>query len=70
MQEGDFNRRIWENGAQYQRRPRVEDEAAGDAGFDVVVQAATLTGKNPQFFAKIDDVRREGEKGNEEDRKK
>ena len=57
-------------GAKQHNRFQHEVEAAGYPGRDVVVQAAAWAGEYLEFFAKIEDVRREGGKSDEKDNEK
>jgi len=58
------------NGAKQDNRFQHEVDAAYYTGRDVVVQAAVWAGEDVKLFAKIEDVRREGEKSDEKDNEK
>ena len=58
------------NGAKQDNRFQHEVDIACYPGCDVVVQAAVWAGEDVEFFAKIEDVRREGGKSDEKDNEK
>ena len=59
MQEGDFNRRRLIDGAQDEKRFRLEGDTGGNSGRDIVVQRTVRAGEEAKFFTEVQDIRRE-----------
>jgi hypothetical protein len=58
------------NGAQCDKRLRLESKVICDAGRDVAVQTAIWAGDDVKFFAQIQDICRESREGDKKDNEK